>query len=111
MPRLDAPLRRVDWNDVVQGRVPEREFHQRVFAAMDEGGACIVLNALTPAQADAIIKEMQPFLDASGLGSNDFFGRETKRVGALAARSPASHKALAHPAVLNVCQAVSLASS
>lgn len=53
-------------------------------------------------QIDTIRAEMQPFIDATGVGGDSFTGTNTRRSGALIARSPASHAAIQHPTILDV---------
>ena len=55
-------------------------------------------------QIDAITAEMAPFIAATPPGSDDFSGRNTKRTGALIARSPSSHALILHPTVLGVTE-------
>ncbi len=47
---------------------------------------------------------MAPFVDATPTGSDDFSGRNTKRTGALIARSPSSHELIQHPTILGVTE-------
>ena len=54
------------------------------------------------AQFDAIRGEMQPFIDATPMGGDSFTGRQTRRTGAVVARSPASRDLIQHPTVLDV---------
>jgi len=51
---------------------------------------------------DRITAEMAPFVEATPPGSDDFSGRNTRRTGALVARSPSSHQLVQHPTVLDV---------
>jgi ectoine hydroxylase-related dioxygenase (phytanoyl-CoA dioxygenase family) len=53
-------------------------------------------------QLDAIRDEMQPYIDATPLGGDNFTGKNTRRSGALIARSPASHALVQHPTILDV---------
>ena len=53
---------------------------------------------------DAIIAEMSPHIEATPSGSDDFSGRNTKRTGALIARSPSSHGLIQHPTILGVAE-------
>ena len=55
-------------------------------------------------QIDAIIAEMSPHIEATPSGSDDFSGRNTKRTGALIARSPSSHGLIQHPTILGVAE-------
>ncbi len=54
------------------------------------------------AQLDAIRSEMQPYIDATPVGGDSFTGKNTRRSGALIARSPASHALVQHPTILGV---------
>ena len=47
---------------------------------------------------------MAPFIEATPPGSDDFSGRNTKRTGALIARSPSSHALIQHPTILGVAE-------
>jgi ectoine hydroxylase-related dioxygenase (phytanoyl-CoA dioxygenase family) len=49
---------------------------------------------------------MAPFIDATPPGSDDFSGRNTRRTGALVARSPSSHALIQHPTILGVTAAL-----
>ena len=55
-------------------------------------------------QIDAMIAEMSPHIEATPSGSDDFSGRNTKRTGALIARSPSSHGLIQHPTILGVAE-------
>ncbi len=64
--------------------------------------ALIIDDLASPAQIDAITAEMAPFIEATPPGSDDFSGRNTRRTGALIARSPSSHAVIQHPTILGV---------
>ena len=65
--------------------------------------AALIIDDLASAdQIDAIIGEMAPFIAATPPGSDDFSGRNTRRTGALVARSPSSHALIQHPTILGV---------
>lgn len=49
---------------------------------------------------DELEAELDPFIDASPVGSEDHFGKTTRRTGALVARSPLSHRLIRHPTIL-----------
>ena len=72
--------------------------------AMVSDGAIIIENALTEAEIDAIVGDMRPYIETTPHGLHGL--EHSRRVGALVARSPASHKAIAHPAVLDICEAI-----
>ncbi len=65
--------------------------------------AALIIDDLAPTDTvDRIAAEMAPFIDATPAGSDEFSGRNTKRTGALIARSPASHELIQHPTILDV---------
>ena len=66
--------------------------------------ALVIDDLASPAQIDAITAEMAPFIAATGPGSDDFSGRNTRRTGALIARSPSSHELIQHPTILGVTE-------
>ena len=63
-------------------------------------GAVIVDDLISADEMDVMLGEMQPYVDATPLGPDDFSGRATKRTGALIARSPAAREMVMHPLVL-----------
>lgn len=65
-------------------------------------GALIVDDLAPTAVVDQVMAEMWPYLDATPDGSDDFSGRNTRRTGALVARSPASRELVQHPSILGV---------
>lgn len=67
-------------------------------------GALIIDNLASRERIDAINLEMAPFIEATPTGSDDFSGRNTKRTGALIARSPSSHALIQHPTILGVTE-------
>jgi len=65
-------------------------------------GALVIDDLADVATLAAITDEMAPWVAATPPGSDDFAGRNTRRTGALVARSPASHRLVRHPLVLDV---------
>jgi ectoine hydroxylase-related dioxygenase (phytanoyl-CoA dioxygenase family) len=49
---------------------------------------------------------MRPYVERRAYGADDFFGKKTRRVGALIARAPSTWDICACPLVLQVCSAV-----
>lgn len=66
---------------------------------IDEHGGMIVDDVLDADTLSRLEAEITPFLDACATGRNDFAGRQTKRVGALLARSETSRELAVHPLV------------
>ena len=70
---------------------------------LEQDGGVIVEGILNDDDLAAVRSDLSPFLDASATGDNDFWGFETKRVGALMARSPKCRDLALHPLVNAVC--------
>ncbi|MFM7892212.1 MAG: phytanoyl-CoA dioxygenase family protein [Actinomycetota bacterium] len=77
-----------------------------VAAALNTAGVTIIERLVPEPTVDALLAEMQPYIDATPHGADDFVGRNTKRTGALLARSTTSQQFIAHPLVLGAVQAV-----
>lgn len=75
-----------------------------VAAAVAADGACIVERLVEPEVMDRLEAELRPHLDATPLGPDDFSGRNTRRTGALAARSATARELLTHPLVLGAVE-------
>jgi ectoine hydroxylase-related dioxygenase (phytanoyl-CoA dioxygenase family) len=79
---------------------------ERAAEALARDG-CVVIDRLADPQAlDAVRREMEPFIAATPEGRDGFSGRQTRRTGALIARSPASRSFVTHPAVLGAVERV-----
>ena len=75
-----------------------------IAAALTEDGAAIV-DALAPASVmDRAAQEMQPYIDATPIGRDDFAGRRTRRTGGLIARSETCRDLVMNPLVLSVAK-------
>jgi ectoine hydroxylase-related dioxygenase (phytanoyl-CoA dioxygenase family) len=68
---------------------------------------CAVIEGVAPAeQLDRIAAELEPHLQATEPGADEFTGRNTRRTGALLARSPSFRDLAAHPLVLGALDRV-----
>jgi Phytanoyl-CoA dioxygenase (PhyH) len=65
-------------------------------------GALIIDDLADIELIDRVLTEMTPYIEATPPGSDDFSGRNTRRTGALVARSPSSHELIQHPLILDV---------
>ena len=63
-------------------------------------GAAIVDDILSQTEADALERELKPFIDRTAFGPDEFSGKRTKRTGGLVARSPKCRELVMHPAIL-----------
>jgi hypothetical protein len=94
-------LSRFDYGVAAEASVGAMEvFHADVLTALDRHGFVVIENALPADVCDRVVEEMRPYIDATPHGLHGLGG--TRRVGALVARSPASHAMIAHPAVVQL---------
>ena len=100
---MNSDLSRFDYAAACQSAKLDA-FNEEVFNAIDVAGVVVVQNALNNVECDDIVREMWPFIETTPHGLHGLAG--SRRVGALVARSVASHKAIAHPAVLQLCEFV-----
>jgi ectoine hydroxylase-related dioxygenase (phytanoyl-CoA dioxygenase family) len=68
--------------------------------ALQSEGCAVVERLVAPTVLDQARAELQPFLDATPVGSDDFAGRRTRRTGGLVARSATCRELVMHPLVL-----------
>jgi hypothetical protein len=71
-----------------------------VTEALERDGAVIVDDVLDQAACDQLADELAPSLAATPGGPDDFSGRNTRRFGALIARSPSCRDLVMHPLAL-----------
>ena len=81
-------------------RLPSSATTTEVAARIDRDGYAIVERAVAPAVLDRARAELQPHLDTTPLGPDDFAGRRTRRTGGLVARSATCRDIIMHPLVL-----------
>ena len=75
-----------------------------IHAVLKRDGALIIDGLASHGQVDAVMAEMQPYIDATAVGGDSFTGKNTRRSGALIARSPSSHALIQHPTILGVTE-------
>jgi ectoine hydroxylase-related dioxygenase (phytanoyl-CoA dioxygenase family) len=75
-----------------------------IHAVLERDGALIIDGLASHEQVDAVMAEMQPHIDATAVGGDNFTGKNTRRSGALIARSPSSHELIQHPTILGVTE-------
>lgn len=78
---------------------------ERCLAALGRDGAVCLRNAVTDETCDQVLADMAPYLERGSL-LDGFFGKRSKRIGALPARSRASDCMVAHPALMKLCDAL-----
>lgn len=71
-----------------------------VAEALRSEGCAVVENLVTPDVLDRARAELQPHIDGTRPGGDDFAGRRTRRTGGLIARSETCRELIMHPLVL-----------
>ena len=71
-----------------------------VVAALKEHGCAIVEELVSPDVMAEVESELRPYIEETPFGADDFSGSNTRRTGALLARSRASQALIANPLVL-----------
>jgi hypothetical protein len=66
-------------------------------------GGVIVDDLASDEQLDTFFTEMKPWTDATGPGTDEFTGRNTRRTGGLLARSKTAQDLVMHPTALAAC--------
>lgn len=74
--------------------------------ALADDGAVIVDDVASTALLDRFDAEIAPYVEATTPGPDDFSGHNTRRTGALIARSPAAREMVMHSLVLGTCKQV-----
>jgi hypothetical protein len=77
-----------------------------VAGVLGTDGACIVDDLAPDGLLDRFQAEIEPFVDATAAGPDDFSGRNTRRTGALIARSPAAREMVMDPLVVGTARTV-----
>ena len=80
--------------------LPANTDAQTIVDLLRTDGALILSEVLDAAQLTALKREVQPYMDATRDGADDFAGRQTTRTGALVARSPVCRDMVMNPSVL-----------
>lgn len=77
---------------------------EEVVQQLRQDGALIIKDIISPQMVDQLIAEVQPHIDATPTGRDEFTGHTTRRTGALAARSAACRDLIMHDLVLGCAQ-------
>ena len=73
-----------------------------ILATIRRDGAAIVRGLLEPERHRRVVDELEPWVETTPTGRDDFTGRQTGRTGALVARSPACRELVMDPLVLEL---------
>ncbi|EFE72036.1 phytanoyl-CoA dioxygenase [Streptomyces viridosporus ATCC 14672] len=77
-----------------------------VMQSLDENGYAVVENVLPHETVDALLSEMEPWIEATPFGPDAFAGQRTKRTGSLVARSATARDLIVHPLCKGVARRV-----
>ena len=77
---------------------------EEILSALREDGACVLVDVMGENLKSRVSEELQPFIEATPTGRDDFTGRLTGRTGALVARSEASRELVMHPTITGLAQ-------
>ena len=86
------------------GETGAAALEQGAFDAINQHGFAVLEHAVSATDCDLVVAEMRPFINATPHGLHGLGG--ARRTGALVARSPASHKLIAHPTVLRLAERI-----
>lgn len=75
-----------------------------VIETVREDGGAILADVLDRDMLDRVNLELEPWVEATPSGRDDFTGRQTCRTGALVARSPASRDVVMNPQVIDLAK-------
>jgi ectoine hydroxylase-related dioxygenase (phytanoyl-CoA dioxygenase family) len=81
-------------------RLPASAETSEILDVIQADGALILADVLSRQQAEAVLTEVRPFMEATDNGADDFSGRLTTRTGGLVARSPSCRELILHPTIL-----------
>ena len=76
---------------------------EQVAEALTRDGAVVVDSVLSGVQCDELMAELRPWIENTRAGSDRFAGRNTRRTGALIARSQKCRELVMHPLALATC--------
>ncbi|MEP6390173.1 MAG: phytanoyl-CoA dioxygenase family protein [Halioglobus sp.] len=79
--------------------LPSTATSQEVLDIVSRDGAVIIEGLLDNAQVQQFRTELDPFMESTTLGKDDFTGRSTTRTGALVARSAMAREMVMHPLI------------
>lgn len=74
---------------------------EQLAEVLKRDGCAVIDRAVDPSALQAVLSEMEPFIEANPAGSDEFAGRQTRRTGGLIARSGSSHALITSPQILD----------
>src|SRR5215475_3095580 len=79
---------------------------EQVAAMLSHDGVVVVDRVVPPEVMDSARAELEPYLRATAVGTDEFSGRRTRRTGGLVARSATCRELVMHPLVLDTVRVV-----
>jgi ectoine hydroxylase-related dioxygenase (phytanoyl-CoA dioxygenase family) len=79
---------------------------EQVAELLARDGACIVDRLVAPSVMERLVAELNPYIEATRCGGEEFSGRATRRTGGLIARSETARELVQHPLVLGTAKRV-----
>lgn len=79
--------------------LPATSTTQELLAVISRDGAAIIEGVLNKSQLQQFRTELDPFMESTSSGQDDFTGRSTTRTGALVARSAMAREMVMHPLI------------
>ncbi|GHD32126.1 phytanoyl-CoA dioxygenase family protein [Halioglobus pacificus] len=76
---------------------------REMLQALKHDGAIIVDDLMSAEQVSATVGELDPYVQATGNGQDDFSGRLTTRTDGLVSRSAQCREVIQHPLILDLC--------
>jgi ectoine hydroxylase-related dioxygenase (phytanoyl-CoA dioxygenase family) len=87
-------------------RLPASATPEAVAEALDREGCAVVERLVPPSLLDRARAELEPWLDATPAGTDEFSGFNTRRTGGLIARSETCRDVVTNPLVLGTVKAI-----
>ena len=85
--------------------LPKDASTEQILEVMERDGACIVGSVLDVTEVDRTVTELMPHIERTGYGRDTFTGKQTRRTGALVAKSPACTDIILNGTVLDASKA------
>jgi hypothetical protein len=81
-------------------RLPASAPSKRVVEILQRDGCAVMEGLASKSQLARLSEEIQPYIDATATGSDEFTGAKTRRTGELIARSPVARELVTHPTIV-----------
>jgi len=81
--------------------LPASSSTAEILDVMARDGAAIISNVISPESIAEITKEVEPYIERTPMGGDDFTGRKTQRTGALVARVPSCRPLVVQPQIID----------